>query len=103
MRAFGARGFVSEASLQRTRAFLAQCRAKRREKDRAIIVALSDLDIAKIMARVIVEATVARGAVCLDDFKQAGIPEHRIAKNRDAAFRLARKREPKLDAIGAQS
>jgi hypothetical protein len=102
MRAFGARGFVSQEQLNRTKAFVAARRAERNARERSEIAALSNLDIQKIMARKIVEAAAARGSVSRYDFVQAGIPEHRIDKNRDAAFRLARRQEPKLDAMGAQ-
>src|SRR4051812_24635893 len=99
MRAFGARGCVSDDQLKRSRAMIAQARAARRQKERAEIAALSNLDIQKIMARKMIEAAAARGSIVRADFHQAGIPDHRIDQNRDAAFRLARKQEPKLDAM----
>jgi hypothetical protein len=100
MRAFGARGYLSPEQLKKMNAFLAQCRRDRQVRMRAQIAALSDLDIRKIMASVLVIRAAASGSVERADFLRAGIPDHRIDKNRDAAFRLARKLEPKLDAMG---
>lgn len=102
MRAFGAKGHVSKEQLNRDNAYFRQLTRKRRERERAEIATLSNQDIQKIMARRIVEGAVQRSSVCELDFKQAGIPAHRIQKNIDAAFRLARQMEPKLDAMGAQ-
>lgn len=101
MRAFGARGYVSDGQKKSMDAFLRQCRRAADDRLRAEIRALSNQDIQKIMARKIVEAATNRASVMRADFIQAGIPDHRIDKNRDAAFRLARTIEPKLDAIGA--
>lgn len=101
MRAFGARGCVSPEMLKRTDRFLAKCRRDTREKMRSEIAALSDFDIRKIMARVLVARAAATGSVERADFLRAGIPDHRIDKNRDAAFVLARRLDPKLDAMGA--
>jgi hypothetical protein len=102
MRAFGARGCVSPEQLKRTNTFLAVCRKAKRDKERALIAALSNQDIQKIMARIVIESAVARTSVSREDLKRAGIPEHRIDNNFDAAMRLARMTEPKLDAMLAQ-
>lgn len=83
-------------------AFLRQANREARARERATIAALSNQDIQKIMARVLVQRTTACGSVTRQDFHQAGVPDHRIDKNRAAAFALARRREPKLDAMGAQ-
>src|SRR4051794_7618231 len=103
MRAFGARGYVTPQQLKKTERFLA---ASRRQKEREKIAALSDQDIVTIMARVITTraaATAAAGGqVARIDFHQAGIPDHRIDKNFDAAMRLARRQDPKLDGMVKQ-
>lgn len=101
-RYFGARGCVSQEQLKRSDAYYRLLARKRRAKERAEIAALSNQDIQKIMARQIVDGATKRGSVSRLDFLQAGVPEHRIDSNRDAAFRLARLAEPKLDAMGAQ-
>lgn len=99
MGCWGARGYVSPEQLKRTDRELAAMRRERRAQERARIAALSNQDIQKIMARVIVARAAASGIVLRLDFHQAGIPEHRIDNNRDAATRLARREEPRLDAM----
>lgn len=102
VRYFGARECVSKEKLARDNAYFRQLARLRRQRERDQIAALSNQDIQKIMARKIVEGAVNRASVSALDFKQAGIPEHRIEKNLAAAFRLARQLEPRLDAMGAQ-
>ncbi|MBV9549822.1 MAG: hypothetical protein JO256_09145 [Alphaproteobacteria bacterium] len=106
MRAFGARGFVSQEQLKRDAAMIAAMRRERRKRDiareRERIAALSNPDIVKIMARAIVEAVRAGRAVEKSDMTRAGVPEHRIAPNRDAAMRAARRIEPRLDHMARQ-
>lgn len=101
MRAFGARGYVSQQQLERTNRILAEMRREQREKERAEIAALSDRDIQKIMARKIIERAPS-GSIFEHDMIQAGIPQHRIASNQDGAMRLARRQCPRLDAILSQ-
>ena len=102
MRAFGARGYVSPEQLKRTDRVLAQMRREQRNQERARIARLSDRDIQAIMARVLCARTPAAGLVERRDFWQAGIPDDRIDANLTAAFRLARRREPRLDQMVAQ-
>lgn len=98
MRAFGARGYVSREQLKRTDAIVRSMRRAQRQRERARIAALSNKDIALIMARTIVERVRAAASVEIADFLRAGIPQHRIENNRDAAMRQARKLDPSLDA-----
>lgn len=99
MRAFGARGFVSPEQLKRTDAVVRAIRRALRVKERARIAALSDRDIVLIMARTIVERIRAAHRVEDEDFSRAGIPAHRLAANKDAAMREARRIEPRIDAM----
>lgn len=99
MRCFGARGYVSQEQLKRTERLVRSMRQAQRGRERARIAALSNQDIARIMARTIVERVRAAASVEIADFLRAGIPVHRIEKNRDAAMRQARKLDPSLDAI----
>lgn len=103
MRAFGARGFVSPEQLKRSAAVLKKYRRQRQDQQRAEIAALSNKDIQTIMARAAIAAMTARGSVSREDFHQAGIPNHRIDQNFDAAMRQARLQEPKLDAMRGAS
>lgn len=102
-RYFGARGGVSPQQRKKMDDFLAQTRRELQAQERDRIARLSDKDIQKIAARKIVEAVRRGGTVSRIDLIQGGIPEHRIDANRDAAFALARRIEPKLDAMGAAS
>jgi hypothetical protein len=85
---------------KRMDAYLRECRRIANATKRAEIRALSDRDIQKMMARVIIGAAIERGCVIMKDFFNKGLPEHRLKKNKDAAFRLARRIYPKLDEIG---
>lgn len=62
---------------------------------------LTDADAVALMSAKIAERTRACGAVERADFLQAGIPDHLITANLDAAFARARRLEPKLDAMAA--
>jgi hypothetical protein len=97
MRAFGARGYVSPEQLKKTASLVRALRRDRVKRERQRIAALSNQDIARIMARTIVERVRAAAAVEMADFLRAGIPAHRIEKNRDAAMRQARKLDPSID------
>ena len=100
-RCWGAAGFMSDAAYKKMNQLMRADRKAAAARERDKIAALSNQDIQKIMARVIRTRAADCGSVTRQDFLQAGIPEHRIDKNRDAAFRLARQQEPKLDAMGS--
>lgn len=99
MRAFGARGFVSAEKLARDNAYFRQLARDKKAKRRALIAALSNRDISIMMADVIIDATVKRRAVITKDFEDAGLPAHRLEANKAAALRIARRKEPRLDAM----
>lgn len=99
MRCWGAVGFMSAAAYKKANELMRAVRKAADDRERAEIAALSNQDIQKIMARRIRERAAACGSVTEQDFTQAGVPTHRIKKNLDAAMRLARKQEPKLDAM----
>lgn len=100
MRAFGALGgAVGPNHKRKMDALLAVLRAEARLKRRAEIAALSNRDMRVLMAEVIVAAIESRGAVTLTDFDQAGLPRHRIEANKAPAMALARRMQPRLDAM----
>lgn len=99
MRAFGARGFVSPEQLKRTDDVVRAIRRALRVQQRARIAALSDRDIVLIMARTIVDRVREVQRVEDEDFARAMIPLHRMAANKDAAMREARRIEPRIDAM----
>lgn len=71
----------------------------RRAAQRPAIRELTGRDAVALMAAKIVERSRAAGEVAREDFRQAGIPDHLIEANRDAAFARARRIEPNLDAM----
>jgi hypothetical protein len=75
--------------------------AKKKASRRANNGKRTDSDTVSLMAGKIIQRAQDCGTVAREDFRQAGIPEDMIDLHRDAAFAMARRREPKLDAMGA--
>lgn len=90
---------VSQEALDRTNKIIAAMRKEQNQKRRAEIRLLSNKDITIMAADVIVAAVPLRGKVTEHDFDNAGLPIDRVRLVKDQAMALARKKEPRIDAM----
>lgn len=93
------RGYVSAEKLKRDNAEIARMTREKNERRRAEMKLLSDRDMAIVMAEVIVDVAGKGRAIVRRDFENVGLPAGRLEANKKAAMHLARKREPRIDAM----